>query len=169
MECGWLVMVAMLGAAGVGGAPQGGSGPPAPTSQCPPAQEINPCQCQVKKNGLDVMCEFTDMFHITKALTVLKGRPNVVVFYLKLRHNNMPKLQSFVFLGIEIRHLTVHNSSLAVVEESSLSSTERHKAIDQSQCKESQSKSAGEAIGPTEGDDYVRINADKMYFAGLQN
>lgn len=93
-----------------------------PSSQCPAPQEITPCQCQVKKSGLDVMCEFTDNFHISKALTVLKGRPNIVVFYLKLRHNNLPKLQSFVFLGIDIRHLTVHNSSLALVEESSLSS-----------------------------------------------
>jgi hypothetical protein len=32
------------------------------------------------------------------------------------------KLQDFVFLGLDIRHLTIHNSSLAVVEESSLNS-----------------------------------------------
>jgi hypothetical protein len=120
MQVGWLtwVMVAGLGAGGAWG--QGGGGNSG--SQCPPHAEINPCLCTVKKNGLDVMCEFTDVFHITRALTVLKGRPNLVVFYLKLRHNNLPKLQSFVFLGIDIRHLTVHNSSLAVVEESSLSS-----------------------------------------------
>jgi len=29
---------------------------------------------------------------------------------------------SFVFLGLDIRHLTIHNSSLAVVEETALSS-----------------------------------------------
>lgn len=34
----------------------------------------------------------------------------------------MPKLQGYVFLGLDIRHLTIHNSSLAVLEESSLSS-----------------------------------------------
>ncbi|XP_075221046.1 uncharacterized protein LOC142324184 [Lycorma delicatula] len=90
--------------------------------QCPGQGEITPCVCSVKKNGLDIMCEFTDFTHITKALGVLKKKPNMVIFYLKLRHNNLPKLQSFVFLGMDIRHLTVHNSTLAVIEESSLSS-----------------------------------------------
>jgi hypothetical protein len=51
----------------------------------------------------------------------LKGSSEVI-FYLKLRHNSLPKLQDFVFLGLDIRHLTIHNSSLVVVEESSLSS-----------------------------------------------
>jgi hypothetical protein len=55
-------------------------------------------------------------------MAVLKGKPSLVIFYLKLRHNNLPKLQGFVFLGMDIRHLTIHNSTLAVVEESSLSS-----------------------------------------------
>jgi hypothetical protein len=54
-------------------------------------------------------------------MAALKGSSEVI-FYLKLRHNNLPKLQDFVFLGLDIRHLTIHNSSLAVVEESSLSS-----------------------------------------------
>ncbi|XP_066907024.1 vasorin-like, partial [Halyomorpha halys] len=90
--------------------------------QCPAHAEISPCQCTVKKNGLDILCEFTDVFHIMRSMTVLKGKPSIVIYYLKLRHNNLPKLQSFIFLGIDIRHLTVHNSSLAVVEESALSS-----------------------------------------------
>nr|CAD7196336.1 unnamed protein product [Timema douglasi] len=92
------------------------------TQQCPPYAEINPCTCTVKKNGLDIVCEFTDLSHIAKAMSVLKGKQNIIIFYLKLRHNNLPKLQGFVFLGLEISHLTIHNSSLAVVEESSLSS-----------------------------------------------
>nr|CAD7439956.1 unnamed protein product [Timema bartmani] len=75
-----------------------------------------------QQNGLDIVCEFTDLSHIAKAMSVLKGKQNIVIFYLKLRHNNLPKLQGFVFLGLEISHLTIHNSSLAVVEESSLSS-----------------------------------------------
>lgn len=90
--------------------------------QCPPANEIDPCQCSVKKNGLDILCELTDLTHITKAMQILKGKPSLIIFYLKLRHNNLPKLQGFVFLGMDIRHLTIHNSSLAVVEEASLSS-----------------------------------------------
>lgn len=89
--------------------------------QCPPRSDISPCACTVKKNGLDILCEFTDQQHISRAMETLKGKP-LVIFYLKLRHNNLPKLQGFVFLGLDIRHLTIHNSSLAVVEESSLSS-----------------------------------------------
>lgn len=91
--------------------------------QCPTHGEITPCVCTVKKNGgLDILCEFTDLQHISKTMAVLKGKPSLVIFYLKLRHNNLPKLQGFVFLGMDIRHLTIHNSTLAVVEESSLSS-----------------------------------------------
>ncbi|XP_029665231.1 leucine-rich repeats and immunoglobulin-like domains protein 2 [Formica exsecta] len=89
---------------------------------CPTHNDIAPCYCSMKKSGLDIVCEITDMQHITKAMTVLKGRPNIVIFYLRLRHNNLPKLQGYVFLGLDIRHLTIHNSSLAVLEESSLSS-----------------------------------------------
>lgn len=89
--------------------------------QCPPRGEIAPCTCTVKKNGLDILCEFTDPQHIENAMGVLKGK-TLVIFYLKLRHNNLRKLPGFVFLGLDIRHLTIHNSSLSVVEEASLSS-----------------------------------------------
>jgi hypothetical protein len=75
----------------------------------------------VKKNGLDILCEATDVTHITKAMTALKPR-SPIIFYLKLRHNQLPKLQGFIFLALDIRHLTIHNSSLAVIEETSLSS-----------------------------------------------
>lgn len=88
---------------------------------CPTAVEINPCVCQVKKNGLDILCEATDVIHINKAMTALKPK-SPIIFYLKLRHNNLPKLQGFIFLALDIRHLTIHNSSLAVIEETSLSS-----------------------------------------------
>uniref|UniRef100_A0A336N2V2 CSON009815 protein n=1 Tax=Culicoides sonorensis TaxID=179676 RepID=A0A336N2V2_CULSO len=94
-------------------------GPPAQV--CPTASEISPCVCQVKKNGLDILCEATDYNHITRAMSALKGK-NPIIFYLKLRHNNLPKLQGFLFLALDIRHLTIHNSSLAAIEETSLSS-----------------------------------------------
>lgn len=97
-------------------------GQPNPQQQtCPSANEISPCVCQVKKNGLDILCEATDVTHITKAMTALKPR-SPIIFYLKLRHNQLPKLQGFIFLALDIRHLTIHNSSLAVIEETSLSS-----------------------------------------------
>lgn len=92
-----------------------------PPQTCPAANEISPCQCQVKKNGLDILCEATDVSHITHAMSVLKPK-SPIIFYLKLRHNNLPKLQSFIFLALDIRHLTIHNSSLAVIEETALSS-----------------------------------------------
>lgn len=92
------------------------------TSFCPDQRDISPCFCTMKKAGLDIVCEQTDLLHITKAMDVLKGKSNTVVFYLRLRHNNLPKLQGFMFLGLEIRHLTIHNSTLGTVEESSLSS-----------------------------------------------
>lgn len=91
-------------------------------NSCPAAIDIQPCGCTVKKNGLDILCEATETQHINKAMDALKRRGNAVIFYLKLRHNSLPKLLQFVFLGLDIRHLTIHNSSLAVVEESSLSS-----------------------------------------------
>lgn len=92
-----------------------------PQQTCPSASEIAPCACSVKKNGLDILCETTDIVHINQAMTKLKAR-NPIIFYLKLRHNNLPKLQGFVFLALDIRHLTIHNSSLAVIEETALSS-----------------------------------------------
>lgn len=88
---------------------------------CPARSEISPCLCTVKKNGLDILCEFTDSQHISKAMAALKGK-TMVIYYLKLRHNQLKKLQGFIFLGLDIRHLTIHNSTLAAVEESSLSS-----------------------------------------------
>lgn len=88
---------------------------------CPAANEVSPCVCQVKKNGLDILCEATDYIHITRAMTALKPK-SPIIFYLKLRHNSLPKLQGFIFLALDIRHLTIHNSSLAVIEETSLSS-----------------------------------------------
>lgn len=95
---------------------------PNPSQQtCPQTSEISPCACQVKKNGLDILCEATDVIHITRAMTALKPR-SPIIFYLKLRHNTLPKLQGFIFLALDIRHLTIHNSSLAVIEETSLSS-----------------------------------------------
>ncbi|XP_015602330.1 chondroadherin-like protein [Cephus cinctus] len=90
--------------------------------RCPPHGDIAPCSCSVKKYGLDILCEFTDPSHISNAMSALKKNSNAVIFYLKLRHNTLPKLQSFVFLGLDIHHLSIHNSSLAVVEETSLSS-----------------------------------------------
>lgn len=89
--------------------------------QCPARAEISPCSCTLKKNGLDILCEFTDQQRISDAMAILKGK-QYVIFYLKLRHNNLRKLPGFVFLGLDIRHLTIHNSSLSVVEEASLSS-----------------------------------------------
>lgn len=92
-----------------------------PPQTCPSVNDIAPCACNVKKNGLDILCESTDIGHINHAMTTLKAK-NPIIFYLKLRHNNLPKLQGFVFLALDIRHLTIHNSSLAVIEETALSS-----------------------------------------------
>lgn len=92
-----------------------------PVQTCPPVADIAPCACNVKKNGLDILCEATDINHINRAMSTLKGK-NPIIFYLKLRHNTLPKLQGFVFLALDIRHLTIHNSSLAVIEETALSS-----------------------------------------------
>jgi len=92
--------------------------------QCPSRNDLAPCMCTVKTNGLDILCEFTDQQHISRAMSRLKAS-NEVIFYLKLRHNNLPKLQDFLFLGLDIRHLTIHNCSLAVVEESSINSLGR--------------------------------------------
>lgn len=92
-----------------------------PVQTCPPVADISPCACNVKKNGLDILCEATDISHINHAMSTLKGK-NPIIFYLKLRHNSLPKLQGFVFLALDIRHLTIHNSSLAVIEETALSS-----------------------------------------------
>lgn len=92
-----------------------------PVQTCPPMSEISPCACNVKKNGLDILCEATDVTHINRAMGTLKGK-NPIIFYLKLRHSSLPKLQGFVFLALDIRHLTIHNSSLAVIEETALSS-----------------------------------------------
>lgn len=92
------------------------------SQKCPPLSEIAPCTCGIKKNGLDVICEFTDFIHISRAMDSLKKRQSSIIFYLKLRHNNLPKLQGFVFLGLDIHHLTIHNSSMAVIEETALSS-----------------------------------------------
>lgn len=118
----WLMTLCLVTTKAVGKAASGNQ----IVQQCPPASDVDPCQCSVKKNGLDILCELTDLQHITRAMTKLKSKPSLIIFYLKLRHNNLPKLQGFVFLGMDIRHLTIHNSSLAVVEEASLSSIGMH-------------------------------------------
>lgn len=110
---GVLCATAVLGFIGIMAEP--------PQQTCPSVSEIAPCACSVKKNGLDILCETTDISHINQAMTKLKTK-NPIIFYLKLRHNNLPKLQGFVFLALDIRHLTIHNSSLAVIEETALSS-----------------------------------------------
>lgn len=99
-----------------------------PVQTCPPVADISPCACNVKKNGLDILCEATDINHINHAMSTLKGK-NPIIFYLKLRHNTLPKLQGFVFLALDIRHLTIHNSSLAVIEETALSSLGKSEII----------------------------------------
>ena len=92
--------------------------------QCPYRNDLFPCMCTVNTYGLDILCEYTDQQHINHAMSKLK-ESNEVIFYLKLRHNNLPKLLDFVFLGLDIRHLIIHNSSLTVIEESSISSLGR--------------------------------------------
>lgn len=96
---------------------------------CPSHGEISPCSCTLKKSGLDIVCEYTDILHISEVMSKLKGRTNAVIFYLRLRHNNLPKLQPYVFLGLDIRHLTIHNSSLSKLEESSLSSIGEYSSL----------------------------------------
>lgn len=113
------VLYALLGLIGLQNFNGVSADPPPQT--CPPANDVAPCACNVKKNGLDILCETTDISHINHAMTTLKAK-NPIIFYLKLRHNNLPKLQGFVFLALDIRHLTIHNSSLAVIEETALSS-----------------------------------------------
>lgn len=113
------VLYALLGLIGLEQLSGVSADPPPQT--CPSANDIAPCACNVKKNGLDILCESTDIGHINHAMTTLKAK-NPIIFYLKLRHNNLPKLQGFVFLALDIRHLTIHNSSLAVIEETALSS-----------------------------------------------
>lgn len=39
--------------------------------QCPPANTITPCSCTVKKNGLDILCEFTEQQHIQKVIGII--------------------------------------------------------------------------------------------------
>ncbi|BFG05156.1 slit homolog 2 protein [Drosophila madeirensis] len=112
-------LILMLAA--VVGVGQAGSQNTPQQQVCPEQGDISPCICTVKKNGLDILCETTDLAHITKSMGTLKGK-SPIIFYLKLRHNNLPKLQGFVFLALDIRHLTIHNSSLAAIEENALSS-----------------------------------------------
>lgn len=102
---------------------------------CPDQREILPCSCTMKKAGLDIVCEQTELSHISKAMNAIKGKPNTVIFYLRLRHNNLPKLQGYMFLGLDIRHLSIHNSTLAAVEESSLNSIGKSVKINRVQLK----------------------------------
>jgi metal-dependent hydrolase (beta-lactamase superfamily II) len=75
--------------------------------------------CTVKTNGLDILCDSTDQHHIHHAMSKLETS-NETIFYLKLSHNHLPTLQDFLFLGLHVHQLTIHNSSLAVIEESSI-------------------------------------------------
>ncbi|KAJ9592206.1 hypothetical protein L9F63_001207, partial [Diploptera punctata] len=43
----------------------------------------SPCSCTVKKNGLDLLCEFTDQQHVSRAMVALKGTSEII-YYLKL-------------------------------------------------------------------------------------
>lgn len=39
---------------------------PQGAQQCPAPNTMTPCSCTVKKNGLDILCEFTEQQHIQK-------------------------------------------------------------------------------------------------------
>ncbi|XP_026681002.1 leucine-rich repeat-containing G-protein coupled receptor 4-like [Diaphorina citri] len=81
--------------------------------QCPPHNEISPCQCSVKKNGLDILCEFTDNQKIQVPSDAL--RPLDRLRHLDLRANNITSLSddTFSHFGDSITFLNLQKNGLA--------------------------------------------------------
>lgn len=52
---------------------------PQGAQQCPASNTITPCSCTVKKNGLDILCEFTEQQHIQKVSIQLVNNADALV------------------------------------------------------------------------------------------
>ncbi|XP_050711081.1 leucine-rich repeats and immunoglobulin-like domains protein 1 isoform X7 [Eriocheir sinensis] len=88
--------------------------------KCPSPLEIAPCTCREMKKGLDIVCDNTDHKHVRNALDVLKKQP-VMIYWMKVRNCNLPRIPDYVFLGLDVYHLNIIRSNVSAIERSSLS------------------------------------------------
>lgn len=86
---------------------------------CLPNKDISPCTCKEKSRGPSIACENVEEAQIMLSLGVLKNR-STVIYRLMFRGSNFPKVHDYVFLGLDVQHLTMSKTNISVVEESSL-------------------------------------------------
>ncbi|XP_066937440.1 leucine-rich repeat-containing protein let-4-like [Macrobrachium rosenbergii] len=86
---------------------------------CLPASDIHPCTCKEKSRGPSVICENVNETEIMQSLKVLKKRSNII-YRLMFRSCDLQRVRDYLFLGLNVEHLTMSRSNISVVEESSL-------------------------------------------------
>ena len=71
-------------------------------------------------SGLDIACENANEEQIKSSIDILK-KDAYTIFYLKLRNCLLRKLPDYIFLGLEVIHLTIIRSNVSVIDRASLS------------------------------------------------
>ncbi|XP_054155231.1 leucine-rich repeat-containing protein let-4-like [Oppia nitens] len=84
---------------------------------CPARPLIKPCVCQEITKGLDVSCEGARLEQLREALENF-GQTGQIVWYLKMRKNQMLTFPSFLLDGLDIRHLVAHHCNITSIDDS---------------------------------------------------
>ncbi|CAG2104734.1 unnamed protein product [Medioppia subpectinata] len=87
---------------------------------CPARPLIKPCSCQEITKGLDVSCEGARLEQLREALENF-GQTGQIVWYLKMRKNQMPTFPTFLLDGLDVRHLVAHHCNITSIDDSAFS------------------------------------------------
>ena len=71
-------------------------------------------------SGLDIVCEKAGERQIVSALDVLK-KDSYNIFWMKIRNCVLARIPDYVFLGLEVIHLSIIRSNVSNIDRSSLS------------------------------------------------
>jgi len=95
--------------------------------KCPARDQMLPCKCRDKKNGIDVLCEKVNIHQLTGVTSLLKKhnqahKTEYNIAYFKIRDSSVQRLPDYIFMGLNIAHLMIYNSKLSSLMPNSLSS-----------------------------------------------
>ena len=77
-----------------------------------PRQSTTHCTCRSKKSGLDITCEDVDTDELHEFAKILKSSStDHLIRYFKIRNSNIPHLDDYLFMGMKIEHLYIHDCS----------------------------------------------------------
>jgi len=112
--------------------------------KCPTRNQMLPCKCRDKKNGLDIVCEKVTIDQLMGVTSTLKkhnqgGKLEYNIAYFKIRDSSIQRLPDYIFMGLKISHLMIYNSKLSSLMPNSLSSlakTLRHLVLSNNKLQE---------------------------------